>query len=463
MKANRTTPGMKLLSLVSFVVVLLATASCGVPASPTAAPAVAQPTTAPVAAPTAIPAAAEPATAPAPTPEPAAAEATIFKLGVEGPFSGPSARYGEEFKDAFNMAMDEINWQIGDYKIVPVWIDDQSDPGKGTQAYEQAIAEGIQAGLLDWHSSVAVALMEVVAKHKIPHLFGFGASSVINETFKSDPEKYGYWMNKAWAQPKSLTGLYVDAVEAAIAAGDWKPAAKTLAIIGEDTDWGRSFGEAQRELFGAAGWTVVAEEYTPLDQTEFYPLLTKLKELNPAIIDTAITAAPSASAMVKQIDEIGLKGLVIADCLSCIGEWYELTGTSSNFVLDQMASWTTEQGKKFAADFEARYSSKPSPAAAGLAYDGTKFFIAVAKEVIEADGKLTSEGIYNFVKNNVWTGKWTFRDGIVMEEYKYTPETIPDPVVGVGEYIFPVVQFQNGEGKIIYPPQWAEQKLQIKP
>jgi branched-chain amino acid transport system substrate-binding protein len=92
------------------------------------------------------------------------------------------------------MAFDAINWQIGKYKIEPVWIDCQSDPAKGTQAYEQAVVQdGIQAGILNWHSSVAVALMEVTAKHKIPHFFGFGATEVVNETFAST-RRSSYWM-----------------------------------------------------------------------------------------------------------------------------------------------------------------------------------------------------------------------------------------------------------------------------
>jgi branched-chain amino acid transport system substrate-binding protein len=125
--------------------------------------------------------------------EPAEAE-EVFKLGILGPFSGPSARTGDEFKGSVNMVFDEINWQIGKYKIEPVWIDSQSDPAKASQAYEQAIVQdGIQAGILNWHSSVAVSAMEVTAKHKVPHFFGFGATEVVNETFDSDPEKYGYW------------------------------------------------------------------------------------------------------------------------------------------------------------------------------------------------------------------------------------------------------------------------------
>jgi len=50
-----------------------------------------------------------------------------------------------------------------------------------------------------------------------------------------------------------------------------------------------------------------------------------------------------------------------------------------------------------------------------------------------------------------------------MKEYKDTPETIPDPVVGQGYYIFPVLQYFDGVGKVIFPPEWAEQPLKPKP
>jgi branched-chain amino acid transport system substrate-binding protein len=261
----------KLVLFVVIVTLVVAAGGCGptpAPAEPTAAP---EATQAEAAAPTeAVPLPAEEAT-------------EVFKLGVQGPFSGPAAQTGDEFKGSVNMAFDAINWQIGKYKIEPVWIDCQSDPAKGTQAYEQAVVQdGIQAGILNWHSSVAVALMEVTAKHKVPHFFGFGATEVVNETFASDPEKYGYWMAKGWPSPAKLSISYVQALEDAIAAGDWSPPEKTVAVYGEDSDWGRSFGNAIKGQLEEAGWTVVAEEYFAIDQTEFYPLLNKFKELNPA-------------------------------------------------------------------------------------------------------------------------------------------------------------------------------------
>ncbi|HSR34534.1 MAG TPA: ABC transporter substrate-binding protein, partial [Anaerolineae bacterium] len=206
----------KLLVVTIVVSLLLGVAACG----PTEAPE-------PTAAPEPTVAEAQPTEAAEPMPE---AE-EVFKLGILGPFSGPSARTGDEFKAAATMAFDAIDWQICQYKIEPVWIDSQSDPAKAAQAYEQAVVQdGIQAGILNWHSSVAVSVMEVTAKHKIPHFFGFGATEVVNETFASDPEKYGYWMFKGWPTPAKLSISYVQALEDAIAAGVWTPEEKTVAI-----------------------------------------------------------------------------------------------------------------------------------------------------------------------------------------------------------------------------------------
>jgi branched-chain amino acid transport system substrate-binding protein len=396
--------------------------------------------------------------------QPPAEEATeVFKLGVLGPFSGPSARTGEEFKASATMALEEINSQIGKYKIEPVWIDSQSDPAKASQAYEQAVVQdGIQAGVLNWHSSVAVACMEVTAKHKVPHFFGFGATEVVNETFASDPDKYGYWMFKGWPTPKKLSISYVQAIEDAIAEGLWEPEGKTVAIYGEDTDWGRSFGAAIKEQLEDAGWETVAEEYFSIDQTEFYPLLNKLVDLNPAVIAGTSTAAPSFSAFIKQADEVGLESLIIADGLGWVGEWYDLTGSSSNYVIDQIPGWATAEGQAYAEQFEQRWGITPSPSSGGLSYDGTSFFLALAQDAYAEYGELSSEVIYDFVKDNMWTGEWTFTDGIVMNEYKTTPDDVPDPVVGKGYYIFPVLQYFDGEGKVIYPPEWAVQELQPK-
>ncbi len=386
----------------------------------------------------------------------------VLKVGILAPYSGPAALSGKEFRGSAEIALDKIDWQIGSYEIQPVWIDSQSDPAKASQAYEQAVVqEGVQVAMLNWHSSVAVACMEVAAKHKVPHLAPFGATEVVNETFHSDPEKYGYWTSKWWATPTKLTAGYIEALEEAISSGRWSPESKTVALYGEDTDWGRSFAGALAEQLKEVGWEVVDEEYFPGDQVEFYPYINKLNDLNPALLAGTHTGAAAFAGLLTQADELDLQAMVIADGLGRFGEWYELTGDSSNYVMDQITpAFTGAEGKAYLEEFEDRFGFTPSASAGGLAYDGAGFFIAIAQAVHEETGELTSETIYDFIQNKLWTGEWSYTDGIVMQEYKYTQDTIPDPVVGAGYYIFPIVQYVEGEAKTVYPPDQADMELQ---
>jgi branched-chain amino acid transport system substrate-binding protein len=285
---------------------------------------------------------------------------------------------------------------------------------------------------------------------------------VVNDKYRSDPAKYGYWMNKGWPVPEKLTIAYVEAVEDAIARGLWHPEAKTVAICGENTDWGRSFGQAIRQQLEAKGWTTVAEEYFPLDEVDFYGLLNEFKAMDVAMVAATSTSMPSFAAIINQASEVGLESLMVADGLGWAGEWYAMTGESSNHVIDQIPAWASMEGQAFAGQFEERWGTIPSPSAAGLAYDGTNMFIEIARQALAEYGELSSATVYNWTRDNLQSGRWSYTGGIVMEEYKYTPETMPDPVVGEGYYIFPVRQYFDGQGKIIYPPAWAEQALQPK-
>lgn len=387
-----------------------------------------------------------------------------LKIGISGPFSGPNARTGEEIKNASTMAFDAIDWKIGPYKIVPVYIDDQSDPAKGAAAYEQAIAgQGIVAGVLGWHSSVAVAQMEVTAKYKVPHFFAMGATGVVNEKFTGDTAKYGYWTTKGWPDPAKLSIAYVNALNDAITAGTWTPAEKKVAIYGEETDWGRSFGAGLKAGFEASGWTTLTEDYFPISQTDFSALIGRYKADNVPVVAGTSTIPASISAFIKAADDAGLKSMIVADGLGWIGEWYKLTGTSSNYVLDAIPGWTTDEAKKFAADFETKFSFAPGPSAAGLSYDWTNFFIKVLQTTLEDQGSLTSETIYKTAQDKLWTGQLTYTDGIIMARYAFSAETNPDPVLGKADYIFPVLQYHEGVGAVVWPEDWKTGVIEPKP
>ena len=392
-----------------------------------------------------------------------AAAEKILKVGVLGPFTGPSAKSGAEFKGSVTMAFEKVNNMIGDYKLEPVWIDSQSDPAKAVSAYAEAAERiGIQAGILNWHSSTAVAAMDVAAQYKVPHMFGFGATEVVNEKWQGDPDKYGYWGGKGWPIPGKLMAGYAETIDNAVQSGAFKPKAKVLAIACEDTDWGHSAGDAMAAEFEKKGWTVAAKDYFPITQTDFYPMLGAYKKKDVAVIFSTSTAAPVTSAFIKQTREVGLKSLIIIDGLGWSGDWYKMAGAASDGVLDMIPQLTTQEAKDWAVEFEKRFGMKPSPSAGGLSYDGANFFVKILKRTLELYGKLDKESIYKVMSDEVYTGKLTFskEDGaIIMNEYRYTMDTMPDPVVARDGYFFPVIQYKGGKGSIVYPEDWAEAKF----
>jgi branched-chain amino acid transport system substrate-binding protein len=399
------------------------------------------------------------------TPGPSSEAATeTINIGIGGPFTGTSALTGTEMKNAAQMAFDAINWQVGKYKISPVYVDDQADPAKGTAALEQAIVgQHLVAGLLNWNSSVSVAEMELTAKYKIPWFFGMGAAGTVNQKFKADQTKYGYWTSKGWPDPVKLTTAYVGAINDAIAAGTYTPASKVVAIYGEDTDWGRSFGAGLKNDFTSSGWTIASEDYFPLTQTDFSALMAKYASDNIPVIAGTSTAAASISAFIKAYGESGLKSLVVADGLGWFGDWYKMTGSASDYVLDSVPGFSTDKAKQFAADYKAKFGNDPSAAAAGLTYDWTNFFIKLLQATLADQGSLTSETIYKEAQDKLWTGQLTYTDGIIMSSYDFNADSIPDPVVGKGHYIFPVTQYMGGERTVIWPADQASGQLKTKP
>jgi branched-chain amino acid transport system substrate-binding protein len=386
----------------------------------------------------------------------------VVKIGVLGPFTGPCARTGDEFKGATQMAFEEINYKVGDYKVELVWIDDESDPEKAVRAYEQAVVKDkIDAGLGNWNSEVSVSVMDVAAKYQIPHFFAFGATEVVNEKYNTDKEKYSYWVGKGWPTASLLSIAYVNTLDEAIQKGIWKPENKKAAVYAVDNDWGRSFGDAIEKQLEDAGWEVTGQSFVAKGETECYPLLKKLKDQGNSLLVGTMVDPSSVSAFIKQAREVGVKSMIVCDGLGWVGEWYNLTGNASDYVIDQIPQWTTPEAKKFKEDFTAKNGFEPSPSGAGLNYDWTRFMIKVLQDTYDTYGEINKETLYKTAKEKVMTGQLTFTDGIIMEEYKFTPESFPDPVVGKGHYIFPVIQYFDGKGTIVWPDEWKEADIKI--
>jgi branched-chain amino acid transport system substrate-binding protein len=386
----------------------------------------------------------------------------VLTVGVLGPMTGPGAHVGEQFKAVCEMEFEKIDYKVGPYKIKLKYIDDESNPEKATRTYEEAIVKDkIQCGILGWNSEVSLAVMDVVAKYQIPHFYSLSTTKVINEKALSDPDKYKVYVAKWWASPGKTMMGYAEAINLAIENGTWSPNKKVLGVYGVDNDWGRDFGEEAIKVFKDYGWEIVGPEFTPMGETDFYPLLKKFKD-NGATLLIGTCADPAAvSSFCKQADELGVPAIRILDGLGWFGDWYQLTGDSANYVLDLIPQLTKPEAKEFRDNFKDRFGYEPGPSNAGLAYDAVCFFIENLQDCYDKYGKLDKETLLKYATEEVQTGKVSFTNGILMDEYVFTDETWPDPEVGVTKYFIPVIQYFEGKGTVIWPEEYKQADIVV--
>ena len=251
-----------------------------------------------------------------------------------------------------------------------VYIDSQSSPEKAVKAVTDAITrEGVKFIANGWHSSVAMALLDAEAPYNIVHLGHLGESQFISEKINSDPQKYRGWF-KGWPAPPVFAGLYGPPLKHFIEAGLWQPANMKAAVLVEDTDFGRGWGEAAIESLSKVGFEVLPYDVTALEETEFSPLLTKYKAQQVSLVGMTSTGNVSVSNFVKQFRQQDVKALMIAHGLGWFSEWYELTGEASNYAvaIDSPQVIDDEQAK-WVERYKAKFGIEPGIAASGITYD----------------------------------------------------------------------------------------------
>ncbi|WP_428031626.1 ABC transporter substrate-binding protein [Ancylobacter sp.] len=393
----------------------------------------------------------------------AALAADSIKVGVVGPFTGPSARIGQDIQNGTKMAIEDaraagelpvtIDGKKSDISLV--WIDDESSPEKAVKAYRNAVSrEGIQLLLNGWHGSVGLALIDLAAADGIISYGNLAAPEDISE--KITENKYTNWF-KGWPAPKSMSGLYVDAAEDLIAKGKWTPPTRKAAVVVEDSDWGRTWGEAIVTGLKAKGWEVVAQDVARNNELEFNALLTRYKASGVSLTAFTLNAPASAAAFVKQFNSAGIKGLLFADGLGWASNWHELTGDAANYALsmDSPRSITPEE-KEWSARYEKTFGAAPSPAAAGHAYDYTRALI----KGLAASGSLDQQKLAAALLATEHKGVWQFYafatqpgDGAISA---YEVKTGPF----MKGFSFPMVQYYGDKAPVVWPFDYAEAEFQ---
>jgi len=404
--------------LVLFVVICLALAACAPAATETAAPA------------TEAPATEAPATE-APTEPPVALPDTI-KVGVVVPLTGRYAAGGDQVRNGYVLAVEDINAaggvEIGGQKVPLelVILDDESDPTKTVQHMETLNAdEDIVAYLGGFGSDLHAAAAAIAEKNKVPYL------GVAFALYNIHQQGYQYLFSPFPKSP-ALATAYFDVFDSL----DPKPT--NIAIFQETTDWGAELGGAWRQEAETRGYTVVADETYAPGSTDFSDLILKAKDGGAQVV-LALPNPPDAITLVKQIKELDFNPQLIAIVRGADAvTWPENMGIDGDYVL-LSAGGNPEADFPGGLEMVARHKERFDKNAAGVTAPAYSV-IQILADAIQRANSLDPQDV---------------RDAIAATDLMTVAGPVSFNSDGTGNVITVVSQYQEGLQRLIWPADVA--------
>jgi branched-chain amino acid transport system substrate-binding protein len=302
-------------------------------------------------------------------------------LGVSGPLTGPNAQYGAQWKQGFDLALDEINGAGGikGRPLAYIFDDTQSDPRQSVAVAQKFVADPrIVAELGDFASPASMAASPIYQK---AGLVQFGFTNSHPDFTKGGDYMWSNSVSQSDEQP--LSAAY--AVK--------RLGLKRIAVLHLNTDWGRTskdiFVKAAKDL-GAE--VVAVEGYMP-DEKDFRSTLVRVRDAKPDGL-MLISYYSDAALIARQVKQAGMKLPMVAASSVYSPKLIELGGdavegmfTASRYFPDD----PRPDVRKFVAAFKAKYNKEPD-AFNAYAYD-TMILMAQVLRESGTDRKAVRDGL----------------------------------------------------------------------
>jgi branched-chain amino acid transport system substrate-binding protein len=285
----------------------------------------------------------------------APALAQPIKIGAPQPLTGPDAPFGDKFKKAYGMAIEEINASggVNGRKLELVIEDHQAKNALAATVAEKLItSEKVLVVTGGRASGQAMEIASVAQRLRTPYLVDHPSADMITAK--------GF----EWVFRQNPTGsIYPQAFLDFIGK---HPGAmpRSAAVVYDNTLFGKTIAAAVMKQLKAKGVPVVADEAYPVNTLDFKPIMTKVKGTNPDYLLMVAVATTDAILLTRHAKEIGLRprafvgfggGFGVADMPAQLGPLAQNVFSS--------AAWSGNTNdpkvKAFYEKFHARYGIWP--------------------------------------------------------------------------------------------------------
>jgi branched-chain amino acid transport system substrate-binding protein len=228
----------------------------------------------------------------------APALAQPIKIGAPQPMTGPDAPFGDKFKKAYGMAIEEINAAggVNGRKLEIVIEDHQAKNALAATVAEKLITQEKVLVMTGGRASgQAMEIASVSQRLKTPYLVDHPSADMVTAK--------GF----EWVFRNNPTGsIYPSAFNDFIANF---PGAmpKSAAVVYDNTLFGKTIGAAVMKQLKARNVPIVADEAYPVNTLDFKPIMTKVKGTNPDYLLMVAVSTTDAILLTRHAKEIGIR------------------------------------------------------------------------------------------------------------------------------------------------------------
>ena len=322
-------------------------------------------------------------------------KSTVY-FGVSAAETGQYAQYGQQFKEAFDLAVEQANAKggINGHPVALKYEDSQSDPKQSVPVAQKFVGDSsVVLAFGDYSSAASIPASPIYTAGKLLQ-YGFNNS---NPDFTAKGSEYQWSTSITTSDTYKWTADYIK-----------KRGIKSVGVTYLNTaDWGIPAFQAFKSEADKIGLKITDAEAVLDTADDYKPSLIKAVKSNPQAF-VHVGYGPDASKIVTQLRAIGYKGTFFGgqDEESFDGT-PDATGAINGA---QFVETSTDPAvKSFVAAFKKKYPNETDVTSfeAG-AYDALNVAVAAAKK-----GGITREGILKGFKEikdvpSVVYGKITF-------------------------------------------------------
>jgi branched-chain amino acid transport system substrate-binding protein len=264
-------------------------------------------------------------------------------IGVAGPLTGPNAAFGEQMRRGAEMAVADINAAggVNGEMLTVEFGDDASDPRQGVAAANDLVGKGVVFVAGHFNSSVSIPASQIYAEEGIlqitpastnPQLTEQGFDTVFRTCGRDD-------------QQGDVAGAYI--------AENF--AGKNIAILHDNTTYGKGLADATKAKMNELGLTEVLYEAVTVGERDYSAVVSKLKQ---AAVDAIYFGGlhNEAGLLVRQSREQGLEAVLISGDGIVTQEFWAITGDAGQGTL--MTFGADQRESDAAKDVVARFRAE---------------------------------------------------------------------------------------------------------